>query len=117
MVERAARVLHHLGPRRAVHRRRAGAGGPPSPVGPQLSQLLARAGFVDVGEVDVTAAHLETTRAWLAARRRHRNTVPLDPAMFDERVSRNAVAVAAIDAGLLRCTVYVADVPYRPGVG
>ena len=74
-----------------------------------IPDLLARAGFVDVRGTDVTGEYHATTHAWLAARLRHRDAVrPLDPAMFDERIAKNRAALAAIEAGLLRRTMYAA---------
>lgn len=93
----------------AAEHRRAAAAGPPSPDGPDLTPLLARAGFDAIRAVDVTADYLTTTRAWLAARLRHRETVrPLDPTMFDGRVDKGEAAIAAIEDGLLHRTLYSA---------
>ena len=92
--------------------RRAAAAGPPSPDGPDVSHLLERAGFADVREVDVTADYLTTARAWLAARLRHRDVVrPLDPEMYDGRLDQGRASIAAIEEGLLRRTLHIAQVP------
>jgi len=89
--------------------RGAVAAAPPEPDRPDLSDQLRRAGFVDVREEDVTADYLDTTRAWRAARLRHRDTVrPIDPAMYDERLAKGELAIAAIEAGWLRRTLHVA---------
>jgi cyclopropane fatty-acyl-phospholipid synthase-like methyltransferase len=90
-------------------RRRALAAGPPELDGPDVSDLLRRAGFADVSEVDVTADYLVTTRAWRAARLHHRDTVrPIDPAMYDERLAKGENAIEAIETGLLRRTLHTA---------
>lgn len=96
---------------RADHRR-AVAAGPPSPTGPDLAGLLERAGFVDVAELDVTPAYLATTRAWRAARLRHRDVLrPVDPQVYDDRLAQGEQAIAAIEAGLLRRTRLVGTAP------
>ena len=96
----------------AADRRRATDAGPPSPDGPYLSETLDRVGFTDVREVDVTADYLTTTRAWLTARLRHRNTVrPLDPEMYDGRLNQGKASTAAIEDGLLRRSLHIARVP------
>jgi cyclopropane fatty-acyl-phospholipid synthase-like methyltransferase len=96
----------------AADRRRAAAAGPPSPDGPHLSDLLGRAGFTDVDEVDVTADYLTTSRAWLAARLRHRDAVrPVDPQMYDDRLDKGRASIAAIEDGLLRRSLHVARTP------
>jgi hypothetical protein len=96
----------------AEDHRRAVAAGPPSPDGPRVSEMLARAGFTDVREVDVTADYLLTSRAWLAARLRHGDTVrPLDPDMYDGRLKQGRASISAIEDGLLRRTLHVARVP------
>lgn len=92
-----------------VDYRRAVAAGPPALDGPEVSDMLRRAGFCDVSEVDVTDEYLATTIAWRAARLRHRDTVrPIDPAMYDERLARGEEAIEAIEAGLLRRTLHIA---------
>lgn len=92
--------------------RRAVAAGPPEPGGPELCGLLERAGFDDVREHDLTAAYLDTARAWLAARLRHRDDLrPPDPAAFDERIESGRVAVGAIEEGLLKRSLFVATRP------
>lgn len=93
---------------RADHRR-AAAAGPPSPDGPHVNELLDRAGFADIRAVDVTDDYLSTTRAWLSARLRHRDTVrPLDPQMYDARLDQGRASIAAIEDGLLRRTLHIA---------
>lgn len=96
----------------ASDHRRAAAAGPPSPDGPRVSELLERAGFADIREVDVTGEFLITARAWLAARLRHRETVrPLDPKIYDDRLGHGEASIAAIGDGLLRRTLHMARKP------
>ncbi|HET7653101.1 MAG TPA: hypothetical protein VFK42_08680 [Acidimicrobiales bacterium] len=68
------------------------------------ADLLERAGFVDVDEVDVTAAFVETQRAWLDARARHRDELSAlePPGAFDQRQAEHRAQLAATEAGLLR---------------
>lgn len=89
--------------------RRAVAAGPPTPAGPDIAGLLQRARFVDIHADDRTDDYLETARAWLAARLRHRDEMrPVDPAIYDNRIADNQVAIPAIEEGLLRRMLYVA---------
>ena len=93
-----------------IDRQRALVAGPPELDGPHVFDLIRRAGFTDVREVDVTADYLVTTRAWRAARLRHRDAVrPVDPKMYDERLAKGEDAIEAIEAGLLRRTLHVAS--------
>jgi cyclopropane fatty-acyl-phospholipid synthase-like methyltransferase len=93
---------------RADHRRAMRAG-PPAADDKGGSELLARAGFIDVREYDVTEQYAATARAWREARLRHRDELrPLDPAAYDDRIARGAEAIAAVGAGLLRRTLHVA---------
>lgn len=90
-------------------RRRAVAAGPPTPAGPDIAGLLERARFVDIVAEDRTADYLETARAWLAARLRHRDEIrPVDPATFDLRIADGQTAIPVIEAGLLCRRLYVA---------
>jgi cyclopropane fatty-acyl-phospholipid synthase-like methyltransferase len=93
----------------AADRRRAVAVGPPAPDNADLQDSLRRSGLVDVEAYDVSAAYAETARAWLAARLRHRDVLrPLNPAVFDGRINEARVAIPAIEAGLLRRSLFVA---------
>jgi hypothetical protein len=87
----ARRRAHRAGPR-AVASRAAQA------------QLLEAAGFVDIDELDVTDAFVETQRAWLEARARHRDELaPLEPpGAFEQRAADLRAQLAATEAGLLR---------------
>ena len=96
---------------RRLHRQ-AAAAGPAVATTPELTALTERAGFAGVQVTDITADYLDTARAWLAARERHRDELrPLDPADYDERVSRGYAAIAAIEQGLLRRALVVAARP------
>lgn len=91
--------------------RRAVAAGPPTPAGPDIAGLLHQAGFVDVHTEERTADYLDTAKAWLAARLRHRDEMrPIDPAVYDDRIADNQAAIPAIEQGLLRRMLYVARV-------
>jgi cyclopropane fatty-acyl-phospholipid synthase-like methyltransferase len=92
--------------------RQAAAAGPSSATTPDLMELVERAGFADVRLVDVTGDYLDTARAWLAARERHRDELrPLDPADYDERIAKGRAAISAIEQGLLRRALGVASRP------
>lgn len=118
---RASRKLLRPGGRIAFHtisltpglsradRRRASIAGPPAVDDRDSSDLLTRAGFVDVAAYDVTETYLATVKAWRKARLRHRDLLrPLDPQAFDDRILHGEQAIAAIEAGLLRRTLHVA---------
>lgn len=95
--------------------RRAAAAGPPEPTGPDIADLLRRARFVDVIEVDRTTDYATTARAWLDARLRHRDELrPVDPSAYDDRIARGRGVIPFIEAGLLRRSLFVAR---RPAVG
>lgn len=71
--------------------------------------MLQRARFADVLAEDRTADYLETARAWLTSRLRHRDGMrPVDPATYDLRIADGNAAIPAIEAGLLRRVLYVA---------
>lgn len=65
------------------------------------------AGFVDVDEVDVTSAFVETQRAWLEGRAHHRDAlVALEaPGAFDQRQADHRAQLAATEAGMLRRSI------------
>lgn len=93
--------------------RRAVIAGPPSVAGKDGAELLEQAGFVEVFEEDVTAAYLDTARAWRAARLEHRDELrPLDPQAYDERLVHGTEAIEAIERGWLRRTLLVATSPH-----
>jgi hypothetical protein len=93
-------------------RRRASIAGPPAVDDQDGSGLLTRAGFTDVAAQDVTDAFLATTKAWRAARLRHRDLLrPLDPKVYDDRILHGEQAIEATEDGLLRRTLHVARKP------
>lgn len=91
--------------------RRAG----PRAVGSRATQrrLLEASGFADIEEVDVTASFVDTSRAWIEERARHRDELaPLDaPGAFDERQADHRAQLAATEAGLLRRSILSASKP------
>ena len=92
--------------------RLAKAAGPPVAAGPDIAEQLRRARLVDVIAEDRTADYLETARAWLAARVRHRDEIrPVDPAGYDNRVADGTKAIPMIEQGLLKRFLYVARKP------
>lgn len=93
-------------------RRLAAAAGPPLVEGPDIAAQLRRARFVHILVEDRTAEYLETARAWLDARLRHRDEIrPVDPAVYDDRIADGRAAIPMIEQGLLRRYVYVARKP------
>jgi cyclopropane fatty-acyl-phospholipid synthase-like methyltransferase len=89
--------------------RLAKAAGPPVAAGPDVAEQLRRARFVDVITEDRTADYLETARAWLTARVRHRDEIrPVDSAAYDNRIADGNRAIPLIERGLLRRRLYVA---------
>ena len=74
-------------------------------------ELLDAAGFVQVSETDLTGAFLETTLAWYRARARR--AVELSEAegeaAFNERQNDSRVQAEAIEAGLLKRSLFVAE--------
>jgi hypothetical protein len=92
---RSRRRARAAAPRRAGLRRSYGA-------------LLASAGFADVGERDGTSEYLDTTRAWLKFSEPHLDELAeIDGrAVIEERVQGWRDAIAALEAGWLRRTLY-----------
>jgi hypothetical protein len=91
-------------------RRRAARCGPPAVATPSTYRgLLASAGFDELDEVDVTAAYLDTARAWI----RHGQEVAagLPEAAPDDdfigKLARHRVAITAIETGLLRRSLFL----------
>jgi hypothetical protein len=97
-------------------RRRAVCCGPPA-VGTRSDyrSLLRSAGFVEIDEVDVTAAYLDTARAWL----RHRQEFEAGlaalepPGAFADKLACRRRAIALIEAGHLRRSLLIATRPNR----
>ena len=95
-------------------RRRAVRAGPPAVSSRSDSAaLLKRAGFDVVSETDVTDRYLDTARAWIEARDRHRTELEGDggTTLVEEQRDKRA-AVEAIEAGWLRRRLLTA-VPHR----
>jgi hypothetical protein len=87
-----------------AERRRARRDGPRA-VGSRAThrRLLEAAGFVDLDQIDVTGAFIETTRAWIDERSRHSDALAaLDtPGAFAQRQADHRAQLAATEAGLL----------------
>src|SRR3954463_12196997 len=110
---RLAFTTIHLSPGLTrAQRRRGSVSGPSAVVGPDARDLLDRAGFDVVQAEDVTADFLATATAWRATRIRHRDLLrALDPQAYDDRIATNTTEIDAVEAGLLRRTLYVATRP------
>ena len=75
--------------------------------------LLRRAGFVDIDQLDLTEDFLRTARAWVEARLRHAHELPAaNRAQCDQRVQEGRANIAAIEAGLLRRALFLARRPH-----
>src|SRR3954465_13544833 len=95
-----------------AQRRRGSVSGPPAVVGPDGHDLLDRSGFDFVHAEDVTAEFLATATAWRATRLRRRHRLrALDPQAYDDRIATNTTEIDAVEAGLLRRSLYVAGHP------
>ena len=72
--------------------------------------MLRSAGFVDIDEMDVTAAFLRTARGWVEARERHGPQVrkALGEADFEQKQAESRAQVQAIEAGLLQRSLFLA---------
>jgi hypothetical protein len=66
--------------------------------------LLASAGFVAIGERNVTAEFAVTSRAWLTEWEAHADVLaPLEPpGCFEQRQRERRTQLAAVEDGLLR---------------
>ena len=98
----------------AEYRRAARAG--PSAVtsrGREQADLLRSAGFTGVREIDVTEAFLRATRAWYEARARYAGQLSEaeGEASFRERQRDYRLQAQAIESGLLRRALFVAERP------
>lgn len=89
----------------AAARRRARQSGPRA-VSSRAGQrrLLESAGFVDIDELDVSAAFADTARAWIEGRAAHGEALAAleAPGAFDERLMDSRAMLAAVEDGLLR---------------
>ena len=76
-------------------------------------QLLRSAGYVDIEEVDVTAAFLETMRGWVQQRDCHFDELARleAPGAFEERQRGHRAQLAATEKGLLRRVLLTAVRP------
>jgi hypothetical protein len=77
--------------------------------------LLATAGFGDIAETDVTADFSSTLHVWLeyASEREPDLRRAMGDELFDARRSDRRIQSAAVDAGVLRRSLFVADKPAR----
>ncbi len=95
-------------------RRRAYRSGPRA-VASRADQrrLLKSAGFVDIDELDITAAFVNTTRAWIGERARHADQLAAlePPGAFQQRQRDHLAQLAATEDGLLRRGMFSASRP------
>ncbi|MFQ5948781.1 MAG: hypothetical protein ACE5KX_07970 [Acidimicrobiia bacterium] len=92
-------------------RGRAEQAGPPAVASPHDQQtLLHRAGFVEIAEQDMTSEYRDTARAWLEESERFASELraALGEPEFDERQQERRAALAAIEGGLLRRSLFTA---------
>ena len=95
-------------------RRRAVQAGPPAAGSRRpVSELLQAAGFTDVTVDDVTAEFRVTQSQWLGEWDRRADALRgcLGVEMFETRQQERRTALAVIDEGLLRRSLYVATRP------
>ena len=99
--ESAYRRALKLGPAQAASRRR------------EHEELLRSAGFVKVSETDLTSEFLRITRQRLEARERRATALrqSLGDSEFEENQSESRAQIEAIEAGLLRRALFVAERP------
>ena len=95
--------------------RRAARAGPAAVTsrGREHADLLRSAGFAAVREIDVTEAFLRATRAWYEARARYAGQLSEaeGEAPFHERQRDYRLQAQAIESGLLRRALFVAERP------
>jgi hypothetical protein len=104
----------------ADDRRRAVCCGPPAvSTRSDYRSLLRSAGFVEFDEVDVTADYLETARGWLRhGQQFEAGLAALEtPGAFAAKLARRRKAIAVIEAGHLRRSLFLATRPNRRGRG
>jgi hypothetical protein len=79
------------------------------------ADLLARAGFVEIEEIDRTSEFETTARAWIEQTDRHYDAVCelVGTADVDQRQAERRTLLGAVEDGLLRRTLLVAARP-RP---
>ena len=78
-------------------------------------RLLAAAGFIDLQEIDATAAFVHTARAWLDERERHAAELAAveSKETFQERQQDHRALLAAAEDGLLHRALFTATRPGR----
>jgi hypothetical protein len=107
----------HIPPRLSDRDRRRGElAGPPAVAGSSTYLgLLRSARFVDLVEVDVTAAYLDTARAWLRHTRQYTDQLAAlePPGVIADKLARRRSAIDAIGAGLLRRSLFLGTRPSR----
>ncbi len=95
--------------------RRAARAGAPSVTSRRREQpdLLRSAGFAEIAETDVTDDFLRIARALLEARDRHASELRESEgeSEFTKEQAERRARVAAIDGGLLRRSLFVAERP------
>lgn len=76
-------------------------------------ELLRGAGFVEIAETDLTAEFLRITRTGLQARERHAAALrdSEGEVEFQQEQSERRAQLRAIEAGLLRRSLFVAERP------
>jgi SAM-dependent methyltransferase len=78
------------------------------------TDLLRAAGFTGIEEIDATPEFLDTTHRWLAARTRHADELSRsegrEPLL--QRLRDNRATIRAIQAGLLRRSLFLARRPH-----
>lgn len=93
--------------------RRALRAGPPAVASRGISQvdLLMRAGFKSVTEADLTAEFLKTARAWYEGRQSQEAQLRASCGddWFKERQNDSRTMIHAIEEGLLRRSLFVAE--------
>ncbi len=92
------------------HRRAVRVGPPAVAATRAYPALLRAAGFAELGEVDLTAAYLATARAWYRHGLEFQTELAAlhPPGEFADRLARRRAAIAAIEAGLLRRSLFLA---------
>ena len=72
--------------------------------------MLELAGFVDIEEQDVTPEFLRTARGWVQGRERYAADLrqSLGEAEFARKQSESRAQISAIEAGLLRRSLFTA---------
>jgi hypothetical protein len=99
------------------HRRAAYYGPPAVRTRSDYLSLLSSAGFAELDEVDVTADYLDTARRWLRhGQEFEAGLAALEtPGAFAGKLARRREAIAVIEAGHLRRSLFLAIRPNRLG--